>query len=58
MTKVMTKPLPHGAIPFAQIKEPQTRSILMKINENILALNRRLAAAESAARELQLQRRA
>ena len=53
MTNVTTKPMPHGTIPFAQIKDPQTRDALMKINENQRALDRRLKAVEAAARELQ-----
>lgn len=50
---VTTRRLPHGAIPFAQIRDPQVRDALMKINENALALDRRLSAVEAAARELQ-----
>lgn len=53
MTNVTTKPLPHGTIPFAQIKDPQTREALMKINENMRSLDRRLKTVESAVRELQ-----
>ena len=53
MKDVITKRLPHGAIPFAQIRDPQMRDVLMKLNENIRALDRRLVAAESATRELQ-----
>lgn len=53
MTNVTTKPLPHGTIPFAQIKDPQTRDALMKINENLRSLDKRLKAAESAVRENQ-----
>lgn len=50
---VTTKKLPHGAIPFVQIRDPQVRDALMKINENQRSLDKRLAAVESAARELQ-----
>ena len=50
---VTTRKLPHGTIPFAQIKDPQTRAALMKINENMRALDGRLKSAESAVRELQ-----
>ena len=53
MRNVTTKPLPHGAIPFAQIKDPQMRSMLMKINENQRSLDKRLKAVESALREQQ-----
>ena len=51
--EVATKTLPHGTIPFAQVKDPQTRNALMRLNENINALNRRLKTAEAAVRELQ-----
>ena len=53
MTNVTTRPLPHGTIPFAQIKDPQTRNALMKINENQHSLDKRLKAVESAMREQQ-----
>jgi hypothetical protein len=38
--------LPHGNVPIHQIPDPQTREAVMKLNENILALARRLAAQE------------
>ena len=50
---VTTKKLPHGTIPFVQIRDPQTRDALMKINENQRLLDKRLAAVETATRELQ-----
>jgi hypothetical protein len=53
MTNVTTKPLPHGAIPFANIRDPQTRDALMKLNENMHSLDKRLKAVESAVREQQ-----
>ena len=53
MTNVTTKPLPHGAMPFKQVRDPQLRTALMHINENILAIDKRLKAVESAAREIQ-----
>lgn len=39
--------LPHGMVPFHQIPDPQTRDAVMKLNENIAALARRLAALEA-----------
>jgi hypothetical protein len=39
--------LPHGNVPIHQIPDLQTREAVMKLNENILALARRLAALES-----------
>ena len=53
MTNVVTKNTPHGAIPFAAVRDPQTRNALMKLNENMRALDRRLKVAEAAVRELQ-----
>ena len=53
---VTTKKLPHGAIPFAQICDPQTRDALMKINANQRLLDKPLAAVETATRELQKRR--
>ena len=57
MKNIVTKSLPHGTIPFEQVRDPQVRDALMKLNENLRSLARRLAAAEAAVRELQ-QRRA
>ena len=56
MKDIVTAPLPHGAIPFAQIKDIQTRAVLMKINENQRAIDKRLKAVEMAIRELQKRR--
>ena len=53
MKQITTRPLPHGAIPFANIRDPQTRDALMKLNENMRSLDKRLKAAEEAVRELQ-----
>lgn len=53
MKQITTRPLPHGAIPFANIRDPQTRDALMKLNENMRSLDKRLKVAEEAARELQ-----
>jgi hypothetical protein len=40
--------LPNGMVPFHQIADPQTREAVMKLNENIASLARRLAALEAA----------
>lgn len=42
---------PHGAVPFHQIADLQVREAVMKLNENILALERRLAAVEGKGKE-------
>jgi len=39
--------LPHGSIPFHHIADLQARDAVMKLNENVRALARRLAAAEA-----------
>lgn len=52
MKQITTKPMPHGTIPFAQVRDPQTRDALMKINENMRSLDRRLKAVEEAARKI------
>ena len=38
--------LPHGSVPFHHIADPQLRDAMMKINENMAALEKRLAALE------------
>lgn len=43
--------LPHGAVPFHHIADLQTRDAVMKLNENVLSLERRLAAAEAKLKE-------
>ena len=53
MREIITKKLPHGTIPFEQIHDPQVRDVLMKLNENQRALDKRLAAVEKATREIQ-----
>ena len=45
--------LPHGAVPFHHIADLQTRDAVMKLNENVLALERRLAAAEAKLKEIE-----
>ena len=56
MKNLITKRMPHGTIPFEQICDPQIRDALMKINENERNLDKRLAAIETATRELQKRR--
>ena len=53
MMNITTQPLPHGTIPFAAVRDTQMRDALMKLNENIRALDKRLKAVESAMREQQ-----
>lgn len=38
--------LPHGIVPIHRLTDPQTRDAVMKLNENIMALERRIAALE------------
>lgn len=45
--------LPHGAVPFHHIADLQIRDAVMKLNENVLALARRLAAAEAKLKEIE-----
>lgn len=45
--------LPHGVVPFHQIADPQVRDTVMKLNENIVSLARRLAAAEAKIEKLE-----
>lgn len=58
MNKTTTKRLPHGTIPFMQIRDAQLRDVLMKIGENEKALDARLATVERVQNELQKKRRA
>lgn len=43
--------LPHGMVPFHQIADAKAREAVMKLNENIASLARRLAAAEAKIKE-------
>lgn len=45
--------LPHGAVTFHHIADLQVRDAVMKLNENVLALARRLAAAEAKLKEIE-----
>lgn len=41
--------LPHGAVPFHHIADQQARDAVMKLNENIVNMARRLADLERRA---------
>ena len=45
--------LPHGTVPFHHIADVQVRDAVMKLNENVLALARRLASAEAKLKEME-----
>lgn len=45
--------LPHGMVPIHQIPDPQVRDVVMKLNENVLSLARRLAAAEAKLKKIE-----
>lgn len=53
MTVTVTKKLPHGKIPFAQMTNAELRDFAMKCNENFVALQNRLMMVEQAVTELQ-----
>lgn len=38
--------LPHGMVPISDIKDPSLKKAIMKLNENILALEKRVAELE------------
>lgn len=38
--------LPHGMVPFHQIADPQLRETVMRLNENVTCLARRVVALE------------
>lgn len=52
MTNVVYRKVPHGKIPFATIPNQNLRDALMKLNENILALDRNMEALFRAVNEL------
>lgn len=56
MTNVVTKKLPHGAIPFGKLKDTMVKDVVMKLNENIHSLSSQLATAQEAIRALQERR--
>lgn len=37
---------PHGMVPISNIKDPATKAAIMKLNENVKALQDRVAAME------------
>lgn len=42
------KGLPHGAVPFENVASfPQVREVIMKLNENILHLEKRVKELEN-----------
>lgn len=47
MAATRTTGLPHGSVPFHFIQDQQAREAVMRLNENILALHRRLDALEA-----------
>lgn len=53
MTVTVTKKLPHGKIPFAQMTNAELRDFAMKCNENFVAVQKRLVAVEQAVTEMQ-----
>ena len=53
MKELNEQPMPHGTIPFAKIRDPQTRNTVMQLNENMQSLHHRLRAAAAAVKELQ-----
>jgi predicted 2-oxoglutarate/Fe(II)-dependent dioxygenase YbiX len=44
--------LPHGSVSSATIKDKSTRDILMRLNENIVSLEKRVAELEKIARRI------
>lgn len=56
MKTVTTKALPHGAVPFAKIDDPQLRNSMMQINENVRSVAAQLTTLQEAVRELQRKR--
>lgn len=53
MTTIIEKPLPHGSIPYHQVRDMQSREAIMKLNENILSLKRQVVELQKAVQELQ-----
>lgn len=53
MRNVMIKSLPNGQVPFATVKDVTVRSVIMKLNENIMSLKRQLEETQRAVLELQ-----
>lgn len=52
-SKVISKTLPHGTVPFSDIVDGTLRNKIMLLNENITSLASQLQEAQKALRELQ-----
>lgn len=53
MKQIVKKRLPHGKIPFVQIRDQVVRDIVMRLNENILVLQKNIEELQDAVMELQ-----
>ena len=53
MTKIVTKALPHGRVPFADVADVTVRDRIMRLSENVVSLSKQLAEAQRAVIELQ-----
>lgn len=47
------KKLPHSAVPLNSIKDPAVRSIVMRLNENVLSLSGQLSELQREVLEMQ-----
>ena len=56
MKQIVKKRLPHGKIPFVQIRDQVVRDIVMRLNENILVLQKSIEELQEAVMELQRKR--
>lgn len=56
MTNIVYRKVPHGKIPFQNIANQNLRDALMKLNENILMLDRNMEAICRAVNELMRRR--
>jgi hypothetical protein len=57
MRQIIKKDLPHGKIPFSSIRDLTMRDVIMKVNENILTLDKQIKAMQDAIIELQKEKR-
>lgn len=46
MSNSTSRKSPHGMVPISNIKDPATKAAIMKLNENVKALQDRVAAME------------
>lgn len=53
MRQITRKKLPHGKVPFAEMRDVSARDAVMKLNENIIALKKQVAELQDAVIELQ-----